>query len=486
MLFNSVGFLVFFAIIVAVYYRLEHDNRWKLLLAGSYYFYMCWRPAYIILIIISTLIDYYCGLAMGGANDKKKRKLFLILSLCSNLGLLFLFKYLNFFGWTVKFFIGYSQAECAAPIFDFLLPVGISFYTFQTLSYTIDVYRGDREPEKRLGIFALYVSFFPQLVAGPIERSTRLIPQFDNHVKFDYYAVVSGLKLMLWGMFKKVVIADNLSQFVEPVYSNPTDFAGPSFMIATAFFAFQIYCDFSGYSDIAIGSARVLGFDLMKNFNRPYFAKSVTEFWRRWHISLSTWFRDYLYIPLGGNRVRPARNYINLFIVFVLCGFWHGANWTFVIWGVLHGIYLMTEKFTASYRASVVKKLSLDKMGVLLKVMRVATTFALVCFAWIFFRAQSLNDAWFIVTHLFTGWGSVLSGYDLQPVLILGSYRFFVTALILIGAMETVHLAQRKGSVVEMLNQKPIWLRWSVYYILIISIMLLGNFNSQEFIYFQF
>lgn len=486
MLFNSVGFLVFFTIIVAIYYRLKHPQRWKLLLASSYYFYMCWRPAYIILIVISTLIDYYCGLAMGRANDNKKRKICLILSLCSNLGLLVTFKYLNFFGWTVKCFLGYSQAECAAPILDVLLPVGISFYTFQTLSYTIDVYRRSRDPESRLGIFALYVSFFPQLVAGPIERSTRLMPQFDNHVKFDYNHVVSGLKLMLWGMFKKVVIADNLSQFVDPVYSNPTDFAGPSFMIATVFFAFQIYYDFSGYSDIAIGSARVLGFNLMKNFDRPYFAKSITEFWRRWHISLSTWFRDYLYIPLGGNRVSPARNYMNLFIVFLLCGLWHGANWTFVIWGVLHGFYLISERLTLDYRALLVKKMSLDKMGALLKVMRVLITFVLVCFAWIFFRAQNLNDAWYIVTHLFSGWDSVLFGYDLQPVLILGSYKFFVTVVILIGFTETVYLMQRKGSVVEMLNQKPIWLRWSVYYILVISIVLLGNFSSQEFIYFQF
>jgi D-alanyl-lipoteichoic acid acyltransferase DltB (MBOAT superfamily) len=447
---------------------------------------MCWRPAYIILILISTLIDYYCGLGMGRTSNKKKRKLFLITSLCSNLGLLFIFKYLNFFGWTVKYFLGYTQAQCAAPILDILLPVGISFYTFQTLSYTIDVYRRDRKPEKRLGIFALYVSFFPQLVAGPIERSTRLIPQFDNHVKFDYDRVASGLKLMLWGMFKKVVIADNLAQFVDPVYSNASDYTGPSFVIATVFFAFQIYCDFSGYTDIAIGSARVLGFDLMKNFDRPYAAGSVTEFWRRWHISLSTWFRDYLYIPLGGNRVSPSRNYINLFIVFVLCGFWHGANWTFVIWGVLHGLYLMTEKFTANFRASIVKKLSLDKMQPLLKFTRVLITFVLVCFAWIFFRAQNLSDAWFIVTHLFNGWSSVFNGHNLQPVLILGSYKFFATALILIGVLEMVHLLQSKGSVIKKLNTKPIWLRWSVYYILIISIMLLGNFNSQEFIYFQF
>ncbi|MFC1677254.1 MBOAT family O-acyltransferase [Planctomycetota bacterium] len=486
MLFNSIGFLAFFTIIVAVYYRLDHSQRWKLLLAGSYYFYMCWRPAYIILIIISTLIDYYCGLGMGKASDNKKRKLYLILSLCSNLGLLFTFKYLNFFGWTVKCFLGYSQVEAAAPILNVLLPVGISFYTFQKLSYIIDVYRRNIAPEKRLGIFALYVSFFPQLVAGPIERSTRLIPQFDNRVKFNYNCVASGLKLMLWGMFKKVVIADNLSQFVEPVYSNPASFAGPSFVIATVFFAFQIYCDFSGYTDIAIGSARVLGFDLMKNFNRPYFARSITEFWRRWHISLSTWFRDYLYIPLGGNRVRPTRNYINLFIVFVLCGLWHGANWTFVIWGTLHGLYLVFEKLTSGRRASLAKNLSLEKIGPLLKVLQVLITFALVCFAWIFFRAKNLDDAWYIVTHLLSGWDSVLIAHDLQPVLILGSYKFFVTTLILIGLMETVHLIQRKGSVMEILNQKPIWLRWSVYYLLVIGIMLLGNFNSQEFIYFQF
>ena len=486
MLFNSVEFLIFFAIIVAAYYRISHQQRWKLLLAGSYYFYMCWRPAYIILIIVSTLVDYICGLRMGRTDDPVKRKRYLALSLICNLGLLFTFKYLNFFGWTVKWFLGYSAAECATPVLDVLLPVGISFYTFQTLSYTIDVYRRERKPEERFGIFALYVSFFPQLVAGPIERSTNLMPQFDRVVKFDGNRVSDGLKQMLWGMFKKVVIADTLAQFVDPVYNNPFSYTGPSFVVATFFFAFQIFCDFSGYSDIAIGSARVMGFDLMKNFDRPYLSESVGEFWRRWHISLSTWFRDYLYIPLGGNRVGSGRHYFNLFIVFLLCGFWHGANWTFVVWGLLHGGYMVAGKLTAPVRESVANAIGLNKFPLVHKLIRIFSTFLLVCLAWVFFRAQTVMEAWYILTHLFTGWNSLVFEHNTQGLYILGSYRFFMTSLILIAIMEGVHILQKNNSITDMLNQKPIWVRWPIYYILVISILLLGNFNNQEFIYFQF
>jgi len=335
MLFNSLDFLIFFPVIVGLYFALSPKYRWVLLLGASYYFYMCWKAEYIILIVFSTLVDYFAARQMARIQEKKKRRPFLYLSLLSNLGLLFFFKYWNFFSGETRALLDSWNIMADVPTFQLLLPVGISFYTFQTLSYTIDVYNGKLEPEKNLGRFALYVSFFPQLVAGPIERATHLLPQLRQTFDFDYQRVVSGLQQMLWGFFKKVVIADRLAVYVNEIYASPGDENGLALLLATYFFAFQIYCDFSGYSDIAIGAARVMGYDLMENFRTPYLSKSIREFWSRWHISLSTWFRDYLYIPLGGNRVPQVRWFLNLFIVFVVSGFWHGANWTFLIWGAL-------------------------------------------------------------------------------------------------------------------------------------------------------
>jgi alginate O-acetyltransferase complex protein AlgI len=482
MLFNSVDFLVFFTLIVSAYFALPHRWRWLLLLVGSYYFYMCWKPAYIILIITSTLIDYFCGLGMGRTSRPGSRKLLLIVSLFTNLGLLFTFKYLNFFAYSFKHVLGLG--EQAKPLLNVLLPVGISFYTFQTLSYTIDVFRGIRPPEKRLGIFALYVSFFPQLVAGPIERSTRLLPQFDNVIKFDYERVVDGIRLMLWGFFKKVVIADTLAKFVNPVYNSPADYAGPSYFIATVFFAYQIYCDFSGYTDIARGSAQVLGIDLMENFNRPYYSKSIREFWRRWHISLSTWFRDYLYIPIGGSRVTLPRHCFNLLVVFLLCGLWHGANWTFIIWGLLHGTYLVVGLLTRTARAQFTSLTGLDRAPFLKKLVQVGITFGLICFGWIFFRANSLTDALYIVTHLFSGWRLLTT--QPQLVFIAGRPSLFVLCILLLIVLECVHLLERRVDFRTVLKLKPVWFRWAVYYSLAISIMLLGSLNAEPFIYFQF
>jgi len=484
MLFNSVDFLVFFTIIVSAYFALPHRWRWPLLLAGSYYFYMCWKPAYIILIIISTLIDYFCALGMGRTSKPARRKLLLIVSLFTNLGLLFTFKYLNFFAYSFKYVLGLG--EQSKVLLNVLLPVGISFYTFQTLSYTIDVFRGIRPPEKRLGIFALYVSFFPQLVAGPIERSTRLLPQFDNVVKFDYERVVDGIRLMLWGFFKKVVIADTLAKFVNPVFNSPADYAGPSYFIATVFFAYQIYCDFSGYTDIARGSAQVLGIDLMENFNRPYYSKSIREFWRRWHISLSTWFRDYLYIPIGGSRVTLPRHCFNLLIVFLLCGLWHGANWTFIIWGLLHGTYLVIGLLTRTARAQVTSLTGLDRAPLLKKLVQVGITFGLICFGWIFFRANSITDALYIVTHLFSGWSMLTTQSASQLVFIAGKPSLFVLCILLLFVLESVHLLERRVDWRTVLKSKPVWFRWTVYYSMVISVMLLGSLNAEPFIYFQF
>ncbi len=487
MLFNSFEFLIFFPIVVAIYFAIPHRFRWILLLIASYYFYMYWKPEYIILIITSTLIDYYAGLQMGKSDDKNKRKKFLLLSIIANLGLLFVFKYFNFTNDILKTTLGFYHINYKVSSLNVLLPVGISFYTFQTMSYTFEVYRGNQKPEKHLGKFALYVSFFPQLVAGPIERSTNLLPQFFKKHNFDYKLATDGLKLMLWGFFKKIVIADRLAILVDNVYDNPFGYNGVVFFIGTIFFAFQIYCDFSGYSDIAIGASQVMGFKLMTNFNRPYFSKSIAEFWKRWHISLSTWFKDYLYISLGGNRVGKWRWYYNLFIVFLISGFWHGANWTFLIWGGLHGFYLIFAIITKDIEKKIIQTIKLDKVPTLLKYLRVFITFCLVCFSWIFFRANSVFDAFYIISHLFSGWNNILSSAGLETILSLGldSYEFVIAVLSIIF-MESVHLIQRHYSVRKMLSNKPIYLRWSIYYAMIFGIILFGKFNEQQFIYFQF
>ncbi|MBW2967124.1 MBOAT family protein, partial [Candidatus Woesearchaeota archaeon] len=375
MLFNSIHFLVFFPVVIVLYYSLAHKHRWILLLISSYYFYMSWKAEYVILIMISTLVDYIAGLQIFRSQSVVRKRLFLVLSILTNIGLLFAFKYFNFFSDSVREILQVFTIQLNPLTLKVLLPVGISFYTFQTLSYTIDVYRGRIMPEKHLGIFAVYVSFFPQLVAGPIERAKNLLPQFYRKVDFDYVLVVAGLKLMLWGFFKKVVIADRLAIMVDYIYGDVTGFTGLSLIIATVFFAFQIYCDFSGYSDIAIGAAQVMGIRLMDNFKRTYLATSASDFWRRWHISLSSWFRDYIYIPLGGNRLSRFRGCLNILVVFLVSGLWHGANWTFVLWGLLHGIYLTASAITAEFRRKMVDMLRLAKVPTLHWFLRVAFTF---------------------------------------------------------------------------------------------------------------
>ena len=454
---------------------------------------MSWKAEYLILIIISTVIDYFAAIQMSKQTVLSKRKLYLLLSLFVNLGLLFGFKYFNFFSDSLRTIFDQFNILYNVPTFKVLLPVGISFYTFQTLSYTIDVYRKKREPERHLGIFALYVAFFPQLVAGPIERSTRLLPQLVKKYNFDYDRVTDGLKLMLWGFFKKIVIADRIAVIVNQVYSNPNEAVGIPLLIGTYLFAFQIYCDFSGYSDIAIGAAKVFGIDLMQNFRRPYFAKSIREFWQRWHISLSTWFRDYLYRPLGGNHSSTWRWYYNIMIVFLISGLWHGANWTFVIWGGLHGSYYLFSYWTRNIRPRLTRVFKLDKLPFLHRIIRVLFIFHIVLFGWIFFRANTFSDAIFIVTHLFVGLGEMLNrisemgitpgifnyGFDL-PVseMIIG-----MCAILVLGIH---HLLQRKQSVRIWLKTKPIWLRWLVYYSLLFSILVFGYLEPSEFIYFQF
>jgi D-alanyl-lipoteichoic acid acyltransferase DltB (MBOAT superfamily) len=488
MLFNSTHFAVFFPLVVGVYFATPHRFRWCLLLAASYYFYMCWRPGYVVLIMISTLVDYAAGILMGRTPDRVVRRRYLILSLCSNLGLLFFFKYYNFFNDTLRIFTDSLDLGFSLPASHFLLPVGLSFYTFQSLTYTIGVYRGTVKPEKHLGLFAAFVCFFPQLVAGPIERAQNLLPQFLEKHAFDYDRVTNGLKLMTWGLFKKCVIADRLAQLVDHVYNNPTQYQGPPLALATVFFAFQIFCDFSGYSDIAVGAAQVLGFKLMTNFRRPYFATSVGEFWHRWHISLSTWFRDYVYIPLGGNRVRLARWYYNLLVVFLLSGLWHGAHWKFLAWGALHGSYMICGHALRSVRATITALTGLERAPHLRHALQIALTFGLVCFAWIFFRANNLADAVYIVQHLCRGWSMLLDVPRLRDtVFSLGLPRDeFMLALAMILVMECAHILQARGSVLRRLAGQPIWLRWTVYSLLLWCIFLFGVFRHKEFIYFTF
>ncbi len=480
MLFTSLQFAFFFVVIVTLYFSIPHRYRWILLLGGSYFFYMCWNWKYIGLIILSTLIDYFAGSRMSALPERAQRRKYLVLSLLTNLGLLFIFKYFNLFSDSMNAGLSFFGLSLHIPYIHVLLPVGISFYTFQTLSYSIDVYRGKIEHEKHLGIFALYVSFFPQLVAGPIERASRLLPQFYRENKFDEARVVSGLRLMLWGLFKKIVVANRLALYVDAVYNNAELHSGLTLLIATYMFAFQIYCDFSGYSDIAIGAARVLGYDLMKNFNRPYFARTINEFWSRWHISLSTWFRDYLYIPLGGNRKGAPRMFANLVVVFLVSGLWHGANWTFVIWGGLHGIYSLVDTWIRAWCKPALK----SSLSWIQKSRKILVTFHLVLFSWVLFRANSMHDAGVLFRHMFnfSAWSD--NGYQ---VLVSGIGRSgFLTMLTAIVFMETIHILERRQPLSVLLSDVPIALRWGFYHLLLLSILLLGVFEQREFIYFQF
>jgi alginate O-acetyltransferase complex protein AlgI len=480
MLFNSLQFLVFFPLVTAGYFLLPQRARWGWLLAASCWFYMAFVPVYVLILFFTIVIDYVAGILIAGASGRR-RKIYLLVSIVANCSILAVFKYYDFLNDNVAVLFQLVDWSYPVPRLGMALPIGLSFHTFQAMSYTIEVYRGRQPPERHFGIYALYVMFYPQLVAGPIERPQNLLGQFRQHHRFDYARVTSGLQRMTWGMFKKVAIADRLAIYVNQVYDTPQANDGATLILATVFFAFQIYCDFSGYSDIALGAAEVMGFRLMENFRRPYFSKSVSEFWTRWHISLSTWFRDYVYIPLGGNRVPRWRWYVNVMIVFAVSGLWHGASWTFVIWGVINGLYIATGEAFKPLRDRVAAVLGLDRIGIVRTTTRVALTFALTCLAWVFFRAQSLNDALYIVTHAFNGAGNVLRSIDA-----FGRTNLLI-ALLMIGVLEIAHLLQRRGSLRAALSAQPFWLRWSVYYAAAVAIILFGYFSGpQAFIYFQF
>jgi alginate O-acetyltransferase complex protein AlgI len=456
MLFNSLHFLFFFPFVVFIYFSIPHRYRWILLLIASYYFYMCWKAEYAILLLGSTTIDYCAGLWMGRLEKQAHRRLLLILSLAVNFGILFTFKYFNFFSDSVHAALAHWNIFYDVPAYRFLLPVGVSFYTFQSLSYVIDVYRRDIKPEKHFGIFALYVSFFPQLVAGPIERSGRLLPQFYPEHKFDYDRMRSGLVQMGWGFFKKLVIADRLAVMVNQVYGHLNDYTGIPLIIVMYAFALQIYCDFSGYSDIAVGAARVMGFDLMQNFRRPYLAKSIAELWQRWHISLTTWFRDYVYAALKGvNDQAWARN---IMIVFIASGLWHGANWTFIL-------YRWARPVTA-------------KLPNALMVFITGTLFSMTL---ILFRSPDFKAAWYYLTHMFSGI-SLKGGYHMG----LGPTESMV-AVVAVAGMFVFELFEERKAVFPTIFTRPLYQRWLIYYALIFVTLVFGRFeSSKEFIYFQF
>jgi D-alanyl-lipoteichoic acid acyltransferase DltB (MBOAT superfamily) len=489
MLFNSLQYLIFLPIVVGLYYLFPHKWRWLLLLVASYYFYMCWKAEYAILLLISTGVAYGAGLGIYRTENPRTKKLFLWSCITVLLGILFTFKYYNFASASLRGLCTELSLPLHLPFSTLLLPIGISFYTFQKLSYVVDVYHGKAKAEKHFGIFAVYSCFFPQLVAGPIERVKHLLPQFYEKHEFTYERAVSGLQLILWGLFKKIVVADRVAILVKAVYGDPRSYTGLPLVVATVFFAIQIYCDFSGYTDIAIGSARLLGFDLMANFRQPYFSKSIPELWHRWHISLSTWFRDYLYIPLGGNRVTKWRWYYNIFITFFISGLWHGANWTFAAWGALHGCYMVLDSILGPGRDWLRSKFKTQVGQTGFDWINIAFTFGLITVAWIPFRAANFGDAWYIFTHLFSGAGH---WFNLSDVAIqfrgMGvKLPYLIYAAVFAGLVFVYDMIDRHRNVWELLKFQPRPLRWAVHYALLILVLFYGHDNqAQNFIYFQF
>ena len=484
MLFNSLQFLFFFIIVTSLYFALSHKWRWLLLLLSSCYFYMAFIPIYIVILGFTIIVDYFAGILIEKSKGQTRR-LFLICSLIANIGVLAIFKYYNFINTNMAFFLQGFCLSDPLPYLSIILPIGLSFHTFKAMSYTIEVFRGNQKAEHHFGIYALYEMFYPQLVSGPIERPQNLLHQFREKHYLDYDRVVDGLKLMAWGLFQKVVIADRLAVVVDHVYDNPQMGNGLSFAVATLFFGFQIFCDFSGYSDMAIGAGRVMGFKLMENFNRPYLARSIPEFWRCWHISLSTWFKDYLYIPLGGNRVAMPRLYMNLFVVFMVSGLWHGSNWTFVIWGALHGFYYVFALMTKDLRSRIRNKLRVPEFPLL----QTLTTFTLVSVAWVFFRAGSLDVALYMIKRMITDIPMIssLSLQQLSAQLNLGvPEQELIMCFMVILILNTIHILQKRVNLSLFVKQRSPLQRWVIYYGAIFSIILLGVFENRQFIYFQF
>lgn len=490
MLFNSLEFLIFFPVVTLLYFVFPHRVRYIWLLFASYFFYMCWNPKYALLMGFSTVSTYIAGLLIAKSKSVRGKKLYVGLSFTINIAILFFFKYFDFAIDNINAVLSAGGFELINPAFDVILPVGISFYTFQALGYTVDVYRGDIEPEKNVLRYALFVSFFPQLVAGPIERSGNLIKQLRERHCFDTKRAANGLMLMLWGFFEKLVIADRAAYVVDTVYNNYANYTGFSILLATVFFAVQIYCDFASYSDIARGAAQVMGFDLMKNFDTPYFAQSVAEFWRRWHISLSTWFRDYLYIPLGGNRKGKVRKYFNLMVVFLLSGLWHGASWTYVIWGALNGFYQVIGDITKGIRLKISTVLGVRRDNFSSKLLKGLVTFALIDFSWIFFRANTIGDALRIVKNLLCDFNPWIFTDGTLFTLGLDRADMFILLLSLCTLLVMSLLKYNGVNIRQKLSEQGLWFRYAIYLAGIFAVLIFGiygpEYDASQFIYFQF
>ncbi len=489
MLFNSIDFLIFFPIVTVIFFVIPRKLKTLWLLVTSYYFYMSWNPKYAALIAISTVITFISGVLIEKTKGWYGKKLVVITSLVSNLVILGIFKYADFALQTLSLIISQMGLETIDKRLDLLLPVGISFYTFQALSYTIDVYRGNIKAERNVLRYALFVSFFPQLVAGPIERSGNLLCQIQKLAEtklWDFVRVREGLLLMTWGLFQKLVIADRASILVNQVYSNYRDYGFLELVIASVLFAFQIYCDFGGYTNIARGAARVMGISLMQNFQQPYFAANIRDFWRRWHISLTSWFTDYLYIPLGGNRKGTVRQYVNILIVFGLSGLWHGASWHFVAWGGVHAGY----QIVGNIKKQVQRKLGIEVKDVIhnsfsQRLGKRITTFVLVDIAWVFFAADNLHHVWGIFCQMFTVF-QTSSIYEIG--LDRGNWFMLSFSIIVLIAVDIIH--EGGDSVFLLVNRQTLWFRWSLYLGLIWCTILFGiygiGYDSSQFIYFQF
>lgn len=498
MLFNSLEFLLFLPVVAVLYYVIPKKVRYLWLLAASYYFYMCWNAKYALLMLFSTVVTWLGGLGIAFFEkkswDETKRlgakKVCVGLTFAMNLLVLVFFKYSNFIMENVQSLFALVHISLNVPKFDILLPVGISFYTFQALSYTMDVYRGEIWAEKNFFRYALFVSFFPQLVAGPIERSKNLLKQLAVPKKLSYRNFLEGLLLMLWGYFMKMVLADRIAIFVDTVYGDFATYGGWYLVVATVLFAFQIYCDFGGYSVIAMGVAKILGIDLMENFNAPYLARSTSEFWRRWHISLSTWFRDYLYIPLGGNRKGKLRKNINLMIVFLVSGLWHGAKWSFVVWGGLNGLWQILGSVFKPVRVKITSALRLNRESFGHKLLQVFITFCLICLTWVFFRADRFLDAFKILksmVQVYNPWvlfdGSLYAcGLDQKD---------FTVMLLSIAVLLGADIAKYKGiRIRDRIMQQDLWFQCVIIAVAFAAILVFGMYGSgydaASFIYFQF
>jgi D-alanyl-lipoteichoic acid acyltransferase DltB (MBOAT superfamily) len=484
MIFNSLQYAVFLFAVVVLYFLLPPKIRWVFLLGVSYYFYTCWNAEYAVLLLFSTIVTYFSAILLHKAGDKRKKVLYIVACLAINLGILFVFKYYNFVNETIAELFGLAGLHYQPSRLSLLLPVGISFYTFQSLGYVIDVYKGKAEPMKHFGKYALFVSFFPQIAAGPIGRIESLRPQLEAHQRFDFDRIRSGLLQIGLGLFKKLVIADRLAILVNTVYNEPGAHNGMSFVLASVFYSFQIYCDFSGYSDIAIGSAKLLGINLMENFRRPYLATTVAGFWKRWHISLTSWFKDYLYIPLGGNR---KRHLPNILIVFLASGLWHGASLTFVIWGLLNGLYQVAGILTKPYTDKLKSLLGITGTSMTYGFLKRVENFALITFAWIFFRANSVGDLKLILSKLFTWDMSFFSGFNTAG---LGMGRpELILSVLLLALLMAFELLQERMSIGAFLRKEPLIFRWAAYLAVIAIIIIFGVYgdaNSTQFIYFKF